>query len=342
MKGSSCGACQKKIIRLVLDPRPNQRCARPGVWAIALILCMLALAGCPKQQELLRVATNVWPGYETLYLARSLGYYDDKRIRLVEMPSASQVSQSLRNGTIEAGCLTLDETLSLLQDGVDLRVVLIMDISHGADVVMAPRKLAGLKALRGKRVGVENAAVGALMLDAALEAGGLQAKDIRIISLTADEHAAAYLTGRVDAIVTFEPVRSLLMKVGAQVLFDSSRIPGRIINVLVVRAEVAADYAQALRELVQGHFRAIECLKSRPQEAGKLMAPRLNDNALAQFSGLRLPDVNENRLFLAGTSPNLRSAARDLADLMLRRKLLQRPVATDRIADPNYRPGGGQ
>jgi hypothetical protein len=96
------------------------------------------------------------------------------------------------------------------------------------------------------------------------------------------------------------------------------------------------------RLFIKGHFRAIEYLKSRPQDAEKRMAPRLNNDALAQFNGLHLPDVNENRVFFAGASPNLRSAARDLADLMLRRKLLQRPVATDRFADPNYLPGGVQ
>lgn len=126
-----------------------------------LLMAALALGGCTKPPEpVLRVATNIWPGYETLYLARSLGYFDGMPIRLVEMPSNTQVSENLRNGTIEAGGLTLDEALALMQDGVDLRVILIMDMSHGADVVMARHGINNLKALRGRRVGVENTAVG--------------------------------------------------------------------------------------------------------------------------------------------------------------------------------------
>lgn len=303
----------------------------------------LAFNGCAQRQEpLLRVASNVWPGYETLYLARSLGYYDDKNIRLVEMPSTSQGSQALRNGMIEAACLTLDEVLSLMQDGMDLRVVLVMDVSLGADVLMARPGIDTLQALRGKRIGVENAAVGAVMLDAALQAGELRAQDVTIVPLTVNEHAAAYLAGKIDAVVTFEPVRSQLLKAGARVLFDSSQVPGRIVDVLVVRSEIAAAHAEALKELLKGHFRGIEYLASQPQDAEKRMAPRLGEKALAQFTGLNLPDLKENRALLGGNPPPLKSTARGLVDLMLHRKLLQRPVSVERLVDPSFLPEGNK
>ena len=321
----------------------NKKARTPGnvvcLCFIAFIVSTFALNGCTREQEpLLRVASNVWPGYETLYLARSLGYYDDKDIRLVEMPSNSQVSQALRNGMIEAACLTLDEALSLMQDGMDLRVVLVMDISHGADVVMARPGIDSLQSLRGQRVGVENAAVGAVMLDATLKAGELQAKDITIIPLTVNEHADAYLAGKIDAIVTFEPVRSKLLKAGARILFDSSQIPGRIVDVLVVRAEIAGLHKKALKELLTGHFQAREHLSDQPQDAEKRLAPRLGNNGLAQFTGLSLPDIKENRSLLGGNPPRLQITAGALADLMLHRKLLQGAVAVDHLADPSFLP----
>ncbi len=310
---------------------------------IILIMSALALNGCTKLQEpLLRVASNVWPGYETLYLARSLGYYDNKNIRLVEMPSNSQVSQALRNNMIEAACLTLDEALSLMQDGMDLRVVLIMDVSHGADAMMARPGIDTLQSLRGQRIGVENAAVGAVMLDAALEAGNLQAKDITIVPLTVDEHAAAYLAGKIDAAVTFEPVRSQLLKEGAHILFDSSQISGRIVDVLVVRSEIAYLHQKALKELLTGHFRAREHLASQPQDAEQRMTLRLGGNALAQFTGLKIPDIKENRSLLGGNTPPLKITAGALADLMLRRSLLQKAVAVDHLADPSFLPERNQ
>jgi len=45
----------------------------------------------------------------------------------------------------------------------------------------------------------------------------------------------AFKKRQVDAIVTFEPVKSELLSSGANILFDSHQIPGRIVDVLVVR-----------------------------------------------------------------------------------------------------------
>ena len=102
-----------------------------------------------------------------MHLAQSLKYFDTKQVRLVELANASQSSQAMRNGTVDAAMLTLDEVLNLKQNGLDLRIVLVMDVSNGADVLMANPSIAKLADLRGKRVGVESSAVGAVMLDAA-------------------------------------------------------------------------------------------------------------------------------------------------------------------------------
>jgi NitT/TauT family transport system substrate-binding protein len=307
--------------------------------SILPLLGILSLFACSKPPEpVLRVATNVWSGYEPLYLARSLGYFDGIPVRLIEQPSASAVSENLRSGLVEAGCLTLDEALVLLQDGVDLRVVLVMDESRGADVLMARPGIERLDALRGKRIGVESAAVGAVMLDAALAAGGLRAEDVRQVPMTADAHLRAYNEGRIDAVVSFEPVRTRLLKEGASVLFDSSRIPGRILDVLVVRADAVHRNPASLRALLRGHFLAVEHMANQPRDASARMSPRLGDDPLLQFSGILIPDVAENHAYLDGPSRKLNGAARALIDLMVRRGLLERPVPFDRLAEPAFLP----
>lgn len=178
------------------------------------------------------------------------------------------------------------------------------------------------------------------MLDAALEAGGLNANDIKILPMTVNEHAAAYRAGKIDAVVTFEPVRSELLKEGARVLFDSSQAPGRIIDVLVVRRKEMPEHANALTGLLQGHFRAIERLASQPQDAAVQMSLRLGADSLTQLKGLRLIDLAGNRTFLSGDQPRLKTTAGKLAELMLRRGLLQRPVSVERLAEPAFLPGG--
>lgn len=308
-------------------------------FVVALLIGCLA-SGCTPPAPL-RVATNVWTGYESLYLARSLGLYDGAAIRLVEMTAASEVTRALRNGRVEAAALTLDEVLSLRQSGLDVRVVLVMDVSNGADVLMARRGIARLQDLRGRRVGVENSAVGAITLDAALQAAGLRSPEISLVPLNVDEHLSAWRDGRVDALVTFDPVRSQVLQEGGQILFDSSRIPGRIVDVLVVRADAMPHHGAALRALLAGHFAALRHMARMPQDAAARMAPRLGvtaEQVLPQFSGITLPGLDENRRWLAGPAPRIDQASRQLQALMLDRQLLQRPVALTSLASSAYLP----
>lgn len=305
-----------------------------------LLLCSGAFMfqGCKQNAPVLRVATTVWPGYEILYLAKSLGYFDESVIRLIEVPSTSQVTRNLRNGTLEAGCMTLDESLTLLQDDVDLRVILVLDESFGGDVLIAKPDIENLQGLKGKRIGIENSTVSAVLLDAALLEAGLQAGDITQVPMTVDQDYKEYMAGRVDAVATYEPVRSQLLKEGAKILFSSKQIPGRIIDILVVRADIIETYANELTTLLNGYFKAFSYFEKHPAESAVLMKKRLGDDPLSQFNGLHIPTLAENKLYLSGAQPALYKSAGFLMDLMLKRKLLQKPCVYTKLAEPRFLP----
>lgn len=294
-------------------------------WLGVLLIC-LSLSACSfDYSESLRVGTNLWVGYEPLYLARSIGALPDNSVRLVELPATTDVIHALRSQTLEAAALTLDEVLSQLADGVDLRVVLVMDYSDGGDVLIGHDTVSRLEELRGHRIGYENSAVGALMLDAALEAGHLTPGDITLVPLTPDQHVAAFLSGRVDAVVTFEPARTQLLEHGATVLFDSSRIPGRIIDVLAVRGDVADTQPKQVQALLDGWFRALAYMQVERSSAVSQMSIRhqITPEIFAvSLSGLRFVGLEENRQLLAALEPGLQQRADALARLMVQRGLL--------------------
>jgi NitT/TauT family transport system substrate-binding protein len=160
------------------------------MWLVSFFLAMLAiLAGCTQEpQTPLRVGTNVWPGYEPLYLARDQGYYPPQSVRLVEYTSASEVIRAFRNGAIDAAALTLDEVLLLAETTPDVSVVLALDVSHGADVILAQPALSSLRDFKGRRVGVEATALGAYMLTRAPQTVDLTPTDVRTVSLEVFEH----------------------------------------------------------------------------------------------------------------------------------------------------------
>src|SRR6476646_3107541 len=105
--------------------------------ALGCALLVLLLAGCMREPETaLRIGTNVWIGSEPLYLARELGKLDPAAVQLVEYPSASEVLRAYRNEAIDGMVISLDELFGLSADGLQPKVILVVDVSHGADVVV--------------------------------------------------------------------------------------------------------------------------------------------------------------------------------------------------------------
>ncbi len=299
-------------------------------WVPALLLALAACAKAPEPP--LVVGTNVWPGYEPLYLARSLGSLDTHKVRLIEYPSATEVIRALRNHVLDAGALTLDEALLLGQDGIDVDVVLVMDVSNGADVVIGRPGIESPEQLRGRRIGAETTALGAFMVSRFLEVAGLAPDEVTVVPLTLDQHERAFRTGRVDAVVTFEPVKSRLLAAGGRVLFDSSKIPGEIVDVLVVRREALQARRAQLVHLLRAWFEALAYMRAKPEDAARRMAPRLGlppEKVMDEYDGLLLPDAGENLRMLDGASPALAVAARKLVAVMRARNLLSaRPDLT--------------
>ena len=282
----------------------------------------------------LRVGTNVWPGYEPLYLARVLGHYDDRSVRLVECPSASQVIRAFRNNNIEVAALTLDEVLLLKEDGHDVRVILVTDFSNGGDVILGNSEITRLTDLRGRKVGVELTALGAYVLTRALQSVGMSTTDVNVVPLELNEQEQGFSDGRVDAVVTFEPVSSRLIAKGAVHLFDSTQIPGEIVDVLAVRGSIIDNQPERLSVLLKGWFSGLRHLEEQPVDASKHMAERLQLEpaaVLASLDGLQFPTMDENIAILSGARPKLGETAERLAKVMLEQQLLHKEIDSSQL-----------
>lgn len=306
----------------------------PSCRLLALLFCAFSWLACaPRADPVLHVCTNQWTGYEPLYLARSLGYFNDSDVQLVEYSSASDCMRAFGNGTVEAAALTLDEALRLAEDGVAVKIVLVMDFSNGADVLLARPEVESLAALKGRRIAVENSATGAYILQRALPKGGLRLEDVEIVAAVVSEHERAYQAGKVDAVVTFEPVRTRLKAAGLRELFSSREIPGEIVDVLVVHRDFVERFSRDIEELRSAWYRALDYLRAQPRDAAARMAPRLRLSAeefQRTLNDIHFVTPTENQKLLGGTA-ELMAPARQVMQAMIAQKLLRRPVSVESL-----------
>ncbi len=302
---------------------------------------MAPLLGCGAKVEPLKVASNVFPGYEFLHLAASLGLLDAAQVKMLTMPSATACLQALAAGSIDGAALTLDEVLSAQADNMPLQVVAVLDVSLGVDVVLVQPEIQGVAQLAGRRIGVEQSAVGALMLAATLEQVGLQLQDVELVYATVDQHVELFKQRQVDALVTFSPVPQQLAGLGAVPVFDSRQIPDMIVDVLAVRPDAIARNPAAIRQLVAGQFGALQQWQTQPQTVAAQLASRLGIemSQLEQaFEGMHLLGVEENRLWLQQPGGKMEKTLDALQQLMLKSQLLRHQIVLDNLFSADFLP----
>ena len=294
--------------------------------ALTLAL-ILSLLGCSDQTDTLRIGANRWLGYGPLYLADDLHWMTPSGYRLVEYPHTTGVLRGYRNGLLDAALLTLDEALILQSSGQPVQILLVADVSAGADVLFANAHIQQLAQLRGQRIGVENSALGAFFLSRILDLAKLPASEISVIDMPVNEHLHALRTGQIDAAINFASASASFAPLGVHPLLDSRALPNEIIDVLVINPQrVSAQQAKRLREL---WFTSQEQWFEQRQDIDPRLGRRLglNGDELAQtLAGLQIGDRALNQQLL--NDGTLLRSLNQLNDYLFSRRLQSKPADT--------------
>ncbi|MGZ5154062.1 MAG: ABC transporter substrate-binding protein, partial [Burkholderiales bacterium] len=186
-------------------------------------------------------------------------------------------------------------------------------------------------------VAVESGALGAYVLSRALALNGMQASDVKVVHLESNEQPSAFEKGQVDGAVTFDPYRAQLIRSGAKTLFDSTAIPGEIVDLVAVRAPVLEKQPKAIQALLSGWFSATDYMEREPQDAAQRMGIRqqtTGEQFLESLQGLHIPSHEENLGMLGGPTPELAVKGRRLMALMVEAKLLRAALDIEGILAP--------
>jgi NitT/TauT family transport system substrate-binding protein len=319
----------------------DRRCFLKRLFLIAVSTKLPLLGGCSTSVDHLVLAIHPWVGYETLYLAREFKWLPDS-VELAEKKTLSDSFAALQSGRADGACMTLDEMLRARASGIPLSVAMVFDVSAGADMVLARPDIDTPADLAGKRLGLEQNALGALMLQKLLEAAEIPEKSLELIELPPDRQLDAWRKKEVDAIITYEPTATLLMQQGAHRLFDSRQIPDTIFDVLAVRTDRVRDVS-LVQALVAAHFRALEHIRTYRQDALYRISVHgdLSVEEVQQvLAGVTMPTLEANRGYLLGPDSRLISAARSLSSMMVRYGLLAQEDNLAGLIMPDTLPSG--
>jgi len=133
--------------------------------------------------------------------------------------------------------------------GVDTTFIVVGDYSNGNDgIVVKTATPLGVKNLAGLDVKLVEFTVSHYLLARALQMNGLKLNSVKTVNTSDSDIGALFATGgNGTVVVTWNPILMTARKVkNAQLLFDSSRIPGEIIDGIAVRSGVSENVKKAI------------------------------------------------------------------------------------------------
>ena len=256
---------------------------------VLLTVVALGAAGPVAAKDKYRVAWTIYVGWMPWDYAASSGImkkWADKYGIDVEIVQVNDYVESINQytaGAFDACVMTNMDALTIpAAGGVDSTALIVGDFSNGNDGVVLKGKKT-LKDIKGQRVNLVELSVSHYLLARALESVKLSERDVTVVNTSDADIVAAYATKDVTAAVTWNPLLSeVLAMPGSHKVFDSSQIPGEIIDLMVVKTD-KLKANPALGKALTGAWYEIMALMSKDDAAG-----REARSAMAKASGTDL------------------------------------------------------
>jgi len=166
-------------------------------------------------------------------------------------------------GQFDACSMTNMDALTIpAAGGVDSTALIVGDFSNGNDAIIL-KEGSSLEDINGQQVNLVELSVSHYLLARGLESVGLSERDVAVVNTSDADMVAAYTTSGVTAVTTWNPlVNEILMMPGATKVFDSSQIPGEIIDTLMVKTEVLEENPALGKALTGAWYEIMAAMKS--------------------------------------------------------------------------------
>jgi NitT/TauT family transport system substrate-binding protein len=329
---------------------------RPSVPVLVLVVVLAVVAtacggsssstsaGSGAKAGTIRLGFSAWPGWFPWQVAEEKGIFAQHglKVDLTYFESYTDSLNALASGNLDANSQTLNDTVSSVAGGAKQTIVLTNDNSTGNDQIIVGPGINSVTDLKGKKVGAEQGTVDHYLLLLALKKAGLSATDVDFQPLETGAAAAAFASGRLDAVGAFAPFTTqALARSGSKALTTSADFPGAIPDHLVFSQDFLSSHGDDVQKLIDAWFDTLAFLKSNASEATAIMAKK-GGVSVADYQsydkGTTLFSLEDNvAAFTPGTTTkSLDFEAREIATFLLTAKLIDKAPDLTGLFDPSF------
>ncbi len=260
----------------------KMRGARSAIYGLALILLGLAAhpAARAAEKTTFNVAWSVYVGWMPWdYADRSgiLKKWADKygiKIKLTQINDYVESINQYTAGGFDACVMTNMDMLTIpAAGGVDSTALIVGDFSNGNDGVVLKGKGKRLSDIKGQKVNLVELSVSHYLLMRALTSVGLRERDVQLVNTSDADIVGAFATQASAAVVTWKPqLSAVLNSPNAELVFDSSKIPGEIIDMMVVNTATLAANPKFGKALVGAWYETMALMLKNAPEGNAALA----------------------------------------------------------------------
>jgi len=268
------------------------------VASLLLLTLTLSFGLSPAQaaeKKEFKVAWSIYVGWMPWdYMAKEgiLKKWADKygiKIDLVQVNDYIESINQYTAGKFDACGMTNMDALTIpAAGGVDTTALIIGDFSNGNDGIVLKGSGKKLADIKGQKVNMVELSVSHYLLARALESVKLTEKDIKVANTSDADIVAAYATPAVTAAVTWNPQLTTLKTMpNSSLVFDSSRIPGEIIDMMMVNTKTLSENPAFGKALVGAWYETMTVMSKGDASAKRALEFMAKSSAtdLAGFEG---------------------------------------------------------
>lgn len=281
--------------------------SRRRVMSLAGAALLLGLAACGGSGDAgqegdaaagaeLTFGTQPVIAYGLFQVAADEGYFEAEgvAVELVSFDSGSPELEAMSGGSIDAGTMGATPVLVAAAQGLikDLRVVSITDNPSNGYSILSDASITSVADLAGKTVAGTAGSNYQYFLNRALAKFGLSEGDVEFVNSEPADAQAAFIAGRVDAIVPPESARFLIpeRRPDTNVLFTAEQFtegpgstePFDVYDVIVAPASVVEEDGEALSAFLRAfHGPTVDQLRESPEQTYAAVTEWLNSSGQA-------------------------------------------------------------
>lgn len=285
----------KKLLALMLS----------AVLVFSCIGCGNAAKQTAASGELIpcKVAFCTWAGYAPVFIGIEKGYFEELGydVEVVIMEDESTYGSAFVSGSIQALGQVLDRDIIQYDAGAPEQYVCTMDCSTGGDGLVASAEIQSVDDLAGKTVALDKSATSYFFFLQVLADSNITEDQINIVEMSNDAAGEAFISGNVDAAVTWEPALSNCgQRDGGHILVSSADYPKAIIDVLTISTDFLEANPGAADALNEGWNKSVAYLNENFDEGCEIMAKGLDlsvEDVKAECEGITFYDEAMNKEF---------------------------------------------